>query len=72
MSTFTLSKMPFHSCSCEDFSLNRSNKQFNKKMENTETDIFERLKKGEIIPPNDPEAYKMRKLLLLRKSCLFR
>lgn len=29
-------------------------------MENTATNIFERLRNGETIPPNDPEAYKMR------------
>lgn len=34
------------------------------------TDIFERLKKGEIILPNDPEAYKMREASFITKKLL--
>lgn len=34
------------------------------------TDIFERLRNGETIPPNDPQAYKMREASYLTKELL--
>jgi len=34
------------------------------------TDIFDRLKKGETIPPNDPQAYKMREASFNTKKLL--
>ena len=33
-------------------------------------DIFERLKKGETIPPNDPQAYRMREASYSTKKLL--
>lgn len=39
-------------------------------MENTRTDIFDRLINGEIILPNDPEAYKMREASFDTKKLL--
>jgi len=39
---------------------------------NTETDIFERLKNGETIPAGDPQAYKMREASYAVKELLVR
>lgn len=39
-------------------------------METNKADIFERLKNGETIPPNDPQAYKMRQASYATKKLL--
>jgi len=42
------------------------------KMDNNTTDIFERLKKGEMIPAGDPQAYQMREASYATKELLVR
>lgn len=39
-------------------------------MENTEIDIFERLRRGETIPSNDPDGYKLREASYATKELL--
>lgn len=39
-------------------------------MDTHDTDIFERLRNGETIPPNDPQSYKMREASFVTKKLL--